>query len=85
MVAKISSWGCTIFGLCAKFSYLLLALLSPLTNFPNDCRFDVEKYVSKGIGVIGWTVNSTADKDHFESALRIPYMTDYVLVNESGD
>ena len=73
--------------LCYLSCYLVFEVVKLITQFTGSCvnfhtcycRFDVEKYHSKGVGVIAWTVNSATDKDHFENILHIPYMTDYIL------
>ena len=36
------------------------------------------QWSSRGVQLVTWTVNTVAEKHHFESVLRLPYMTDSV-------
>ena len=41
-------------------------------------RVDVVKWYGRGVRLVAWTVNSNAEKQHFDSMLQIPYLTDSV-------
>lgn len=49
-------------------------------------RVNLNEWYGRGIQLVTWTVNSNAEKQHFESVLQIPYMTDSVNIeNEVGE
>lgn len=38
----------------------------------------LKEWQDKGVSVVLWTVNHSAEKDYFSGVLRCPVMTDYV-------
>lgn len=43
------------------------------------CRRTITEWHKKGIRVIAWTVNAPAEKQHFTKVLKITYMTDTLI------
>lgn len=43
------------------------------------CRDYVNKWSSKGVQVVGWTVNRFAEKMYYENVLQATYITDSML------
>lgn len=57
-----------------------------LSSFIVMLRVNLNEWYGRGIQLVTWTVNSNAEKQHFESVLQIAYMTDSVNIeNEVGE
>lgn len=64
-----------------SLSHLYIHMQIPLQKwslFIILLRVNVNEWYRRGIQLVTWTVNSNAEKQHFESVLQIPYMTDSV-------
>ena len=42
------------------------------------CRVDPVWWEGLGVSVVAWTVNSESEKNYFQDALKLSYMTDNV-------
>ena len=47
-------------------------------------RLDVERLKERGMCVIPWTVNKKEEMEQFRDILKIPYLTDFVSLEEQS-
>jgi glycerophosphoinositol glycerophosphodiesterase len=55
-----------------------ISLLLPHKDDILKKRIDTAEWYGRGVQLVTWTVNSRAEKEHFERVLKIPYLTDSV-------
>ncbi len=44
------------------------------------CRVHPHTWEKRGVNLVGWTVDSIQEKNHFKYLLKIPFMSDNVAV-----
>lgn len=55
-----------------------------LTWFWYLCRVSPQVWEKRGVSVVGWTVNSIQEKNHFKYLLKLPFMSDQVSWHKSA-
>ena len=46
------------------------------SGFPIPHRVDLKDWEERDISIVTWTVNKMEEKEYFQEALRLPFMTD---------